>query len=370
MPANPLKHDAVEIVVGGVAHQGWESYDIESDLMTPADAWSVTLAQTEIKLPANVKPGAPVLVRVGGQTVLSGAIDERSHKVSKGSHTLQMSGRDDAGVLLDCSAPIFTRQKLTIAEIVASVVRPLGIIKHNISAENLLLREKVSVEPGDTAWDVLKNAAEANGLWPWLEPDGTLTVGGPDYTAPVVARLVMRYDGVGNNIEDVTEKVSQAGLHSEITVLGQAHAVGSNDGKHNIKGGAKNPAVQGYRPKTITDHEAINTQIADAKAAKLLSDERVKGYDLALLVKGHRTPEGLLYKPGQRIEVLCEPLGIDGVYFLMARRFSGNRGKGQVTHLTLREDGVWALYAHPKTRKHRRGKNALPLKSLTVGGAP
>lgn len=360
MPSNQQERDAVEVLIGGLAHRGWERYDIESDLITPADAWSVTLAQTEIKLPTNVKPGAAVLVRVGGQTVMSGQLDERTHAVKKSGHTLAMSGRDAAGVLLDCSAPVFSGQKLSLGDIVAKVVRPLGLTKFNISAETLLLREKVSVEPGDTAWDVLKNAAEANGLWAWLEPDGTLTVGGPDYTTPAVDTLVMRYDGKGNNIEEASEKVSQAGLHSQITVLGQAHAVGANDGKHNLKGGATNPAVQGYRPKIVIDHEAINTQIANAKAAKLLSDERVKGYELTLLVKGHRTAAGVLWAPGQRVAVVCEPLGIDGVYFLMARRLSGGEGTGQVTHLTLREDGVWALYAHPHARKHRRGKNSLP----------
>lgn len=354
------EQDMIEVVVGGTAHSAWERYDIDSDLMTPADAWSVTLAQTEIKLPPSVKAGAPVTIRLGGKTVLSGVIDERNHSVKPSGHTLTLSGRDDAGVLLDCSAPIFTAQKLTLADIVAKVVRPLGLIKFNISAETLLLREKVNVEPGDTAWDVLRHAAEANGLWPWLEPDGTLTVGGPDYTTPVVGTLAMRYDGRGNNIEEATEKTSQAGRHSQITVLGQAHAVGGNDGKHNLKGLAKDSGVAAFRPKIVVDHEAINTQIANAKAAKLQSDERVKAYELTLLVKGHRSPNGKLWAPGQRVAVVCEPLGIDGVYFLMSRRFSADRSHGQVTHLGLREDGVWALYAHPHARKHRRGKNAMP----------
>ena len=28
--------------------------------------------------------------------------------------------------------------------------------------------------------------------------------------------------------------------------------------------------------------------------------------------------------------------------------------------LTMKEDGVWTLDAHPSKRKHRRGKNSLP----------
>lgn len=51
---------------------------------------------------------------------------------------------------------------------------------------------------------------------------------------------------------------------------------------------------------------------------------------------------------------------MNGVYFVMQRRFTGDKHAGQLTQLGLREDGVWALYAHPSQRKHRRGKNSLP----------
>lgn len=358
MPTDQAAVDAVEVVLGGQAHRGWERYDIDSDLMTPADAWHVELAQTEIKLPPSVEIGAGVQVRVGGQTVLSGLLDDREHGVTKNGHSLMLSGRDAAGVLIDCSAPIFSAQKLDLEQIVAKVVRPLSIRKIRISAEKLLTREKVNVEPGDTAWDALKHAAEANGLWPWVDPDGTLVVGGPDYTTPVVDTLVMRLDGRGNNIEQVAEKRSQVPRYSDMTVLGQAYAVGLNDGRNNIKATVKDTGLKTYRPKVVVDHECISNAIASARGQKLLSDARIKGYELKLVVKGHRTAGGVLWTPGQRVAVQCEPLGLDGVYFIMARRLSGDRANGQQTHLSLREDGVWVLYAHPHARKHRRGKNS------------
>ncbi|MFX8035950.1 hypothetical protein ABTK80_20075, partial [Acinetobacter baumannii] len=93
-----------------------------------------------------------------------------------------------------CSAPVFTSQNLTLDQVVAKIVMPLGVTKIRIDADNALRREKVSVEPGDTAWDALAHAAEANGLWPWFEPDGTLVVGGPDYNAAPVATLVHELD--------------------------------------------------------------------------------------------------------------------------------------------------------------------------------
>lgn len=361
----------VEVLFGSQAHRGWTRYDIESDLLTPADAWHMEMSKTEIKLPPTVAIGAQLQVRVGGETVLSGVLDDKVHKIQKSGHTLALTGRDAAGVLLDCSAPVFTGLKMTLEQIITKVVKPLGISKFNISAENLLMREKVSVEPGDTAWDVLKHAAEANGLWPWFEPDGTLVVGGPDYTTPLVDRLVMRYDGKGNNIENAEDHRSLVPRYSELTVLGQAHAIGGNDGRHNIAATVKDTGVTGYRPKIVVDHEAVSKAIASARGEKLLADARMKGYELKLQVKGHRNATGKLWTPGQRVAVVCEPLDIDGVYFLMGRRLSGDKRSGQMTDLSLREDGVWALYAHPHARKHRRGKNSAPgrIIDLTKGAA-
>ncbi|RAP64300.1 hypothetical protein WKI72_12895 [Candidatus Erwinia dacicola] len=50
--------------------------------------------------------------------------------------------------------------------------------------------KKVSPEPGDSAWDALKRVAEMSGLWPWMAPDGTLIIGGPDYSATPVDTLI------------------------------------------------------------------------------------------------------------------------------------------------------------------------------------
>lgn len=367
--------DDVEVRVGGVAHKGWTHYEIDSDLLTPADAWHVRLAQPVIDLPPSVVPGAAVEVRLNRDMVLSGKLDERVLTVAAGQHELTLSGRDGAGVLLDCSSPIMTIRQLTLDQVVASLVRPLGVTRIRMEADTKLVREKVNIEPGDSAWDSLRRAAEANGLWPWFEPDGTLVVGGPRYDRAPVATLTLRADGKGNNVLSLAERRSIVERYSEVTVYGQSHASGSGagerDGRNNIKATVKDDGVLGYRPKLVVDHEAISADIARARARKLISDARVKSYTLTALLRGHRTDEGMLWTPGQRVVVKSEPHGLDGTYFVMARRFTGDKAVGQRTQLTLKEDGVWVLDAHPSNRRHRRGKNSLPGKiiDLTTGAA-
>ncbi|AXE33125.1 phage baseplate assembly protein [Chromobacterium phragmitis] len=354
----PTPDNAVNLMIGGHVHRNWSSYEIDSDLLIPADAWSVSLGLADGKIPAMVAPGVEVLVRIGNDTVLSGRIDDIDDHIHKEGHTLTLRGRDGAAVLVDCSAPIFTAKMATLAEVVASVVRPLGVRKIRIDADRAGTAEKVNVEPGDTAWDTLVHAAEANGLWPWFEPDGTLVIGGPDYSAPPVASLVMRRNGKGNNMLSLKRSRSMAERYSDITVLGQSHGTSVESGKHAIKSTVRDSAMSIYRPKVKVDHDAESAESARARARKILSDGRLKGLTLVAEVAGHRTSGGQLWQPGQRIHVICEPLGIDAVFFLMARTIQGGRATGTITRLTLKEDKVWALDAHPHKRKHRRGKNA------------
>ena len=370
------EHDQVELQIGGRVHAGWTRYEIDSSLLIAADAWQLTLASTELEVPAEVAPGAAVQLRVGGEVVLDGRLDELEHGVSKQGHELQLAGRDGAAVLIDCSAPVFVQQQLTLDQVVTKIVRPLGVTRIRIAAEKKLVRERVNTEPGDSAWDMLRRAAEANGLWPWFEPDGTLVVGGPDYKAAPVATLRLTRETRGSNVLSLIERRSIAERYSEVTVLGQAHAVGATAGRHNVRAVVKDTGVAVYRPRIVVDHEAQTSEIAKARAEKLISDARVRGYELQATVAGHRTggfeAGGALWAAGQRVHVISEPHRLDGVYFVMARRFSSDRARGQITQLSMREDGVWALYAHPSTRKHRRGKNALPGKIVdaTVGAQP
>lgn len=365
--------DAVELIVAGRAHAGWQHYDIDSSLLLAADAWNVSLSAIELDVPAALKPGAAVQVRVGGETVLAGLIDDVDHQVGRGEHRLQMTGRDSAGVLVDCCAPIFTQQQMTLQQIIDKVVkRLLPNVRYSVDAERQLQRDRVVTEPGDTAWDMLRRAAEANGLWPWFEPDGSLVVGGPRYDTEPVGTLKLRRDGRGNNVLALAEKRSQAERYSEITVLGQRGAIGEHSGRHNVKRTVVDGSVESYRPKIVCDFEATNEEIAAARGSKLISDGLLRSYELRATVAGHRAPNGQLWAAGQRVRVVSEPHGLDGIYFLISRRISGDRARGQITELVLKPDGAWALYAHPSKRKHRRGKNSVPMQimDVTTGAAP
>lgn len=393
--------DKVSLIVDGKVHSAWSRYQIDSDFLVPADAWSVTLGLPDGAFPAVIKRGAPVQVRIGSDVVMSGRIDAVQRRVSRQQVSLSVTGRDGSAVLVDCASPVFTSRQLSLEEVIAQVVRPLGIRNIRLLAESSIQADKVSVEPGERAWDTLSRAASARGLWPWFEPDGTLVIGGPDYTSEPVATLVLNRDGKGNNIIDLTDRASINGSFSELTVLAQGHAQGSKSAKHgteiidvsNSDGAAPDPApladepddsaaiddddifmstgapetgqhglrsvvrdttVPYYRPQIMVVGDADNQQQADFRARKAMADARLNGYDLTAVVQGHRMSNGKLWQPGQRIRVVSDVLGIDDIYFLMGREFTGGRPDGRTTTLRLKEDGIWIPDAYPKKRKTRK----------------
>lgn len=346
----PTQDNTITLLINGKTHGQWTDYDIVSDLLTPADDFSVTLGRPVDSLPDAVQVGDKVQVRVGGDTVLSGRIDRVQTATEKGGKTLTIQGRDDAGVLLDCSAPLFNAQEIDLNQIIDKIVKPLGLSKIRIDAAKTDKKHKVQIEPGMRAWDALAQYAEANGLWPWMEPDGSLVVGGPDYTAAPVAELVLRTNGQNNNIKRLEISRDMSARYSEVTVLGQSHT-----GKHNIKATAKDEAVKLHRPLIVVEPDVDSAAEAQRKAKKRLADSRLDGLTITATVQGHRTDDGTLWQPGQRINVLSEPDGIDAVYFLMARTFRGGRGQPTETVLTLKEDGAWVLDAAPPKKQAKNG---------------
>lgn len=374
MPAGDARQ-AVTLMVGGREHRDWTSYEVDSDLMTPADAWRVTLGIPADAVPATVRPWEPVQLAVGGEVVLSGRIDRVERTIRKGELSLAISGRDGAAVLVDCSAPIFTSRQVSVAEAVAHIVRPLGIAQVRVApgaghaTRHTAGHEKVAIEPGMTAWDALQQVAEANGMWPWFTPDGTLVVGGPDYTAPPVGGLVLRMDGTQNNVLALSVRDGVEERFSEVTVLGQSHGTEEAEGANALRAIARDTTAQWHRPRVVVEAECDTADMARRRARKLLADGRLAAFEMRATVRGHRasgpTGDGVLWQPGQRVRVLSEPHGIDGVFFLTRRTFMGGRDRGQVTELTLKEDGVWLPdVGKRRKRKKQDGETAMEVVDL------
>jgi prophage tail gpP-like protein len=352
---------SIRLSIGGLSHDTWDGWSVESSLLTPADSFELELFTTKtLLLPKVLEEGAPCSLTIDGDRVLTGQVDEFEHDVSRQGIFVRIDGRDLAASLVDCSAPFVSMREASLSQIIDQVVKPLGITRVEIRAANPKTRRVVQIEPGQSAWEALLQVATANGLWPWIEPDGTLVVGGPDYTTEPVSTLIMREDGVGNNTQRLGVRRSIANRYSEITVLGQHGQYDPDEldtKRSHLRSTVQDQALARrgiFRPKVVIDSSSESQDMATTRARKLLSDSRLEGFEIRGIVKGHRAGNGKVWTPGQRVIVRSEPHALDDTFFLMSRTLRLSRGEGAFTELRLREDKMWVLDGNPI--KKRKGK--------------
>lgn len=361
----PTPSESIRLSVGGVSNELWTGWSVDSDLLVASDAFELELhTGTAVTLPPEVAEGATCQLQLGDDTVLTGRLDEVEHEVARGTHTVRITGRDLAGFLVDCSTPFVSMRDASLQQIIDEVAKPLGISRVRLDAKGAAVRRRVQIQPGQSAWEVLQQVAEASGLWPWVEPDGTLVVAGPDYAAAPVGRLQLQVEGQANNIERLSLRRSIAQRYSEITVLGQHGAFDAEDwgsDRTSLKAKAQDEALARrgiFRPRVVVAGDCDSHNLATSRAKKLLADSLMEGFELRAVVPGWRASGGAVWAPGQRVEVVSDPHGLDGVYFLMARTLRLTRQHGAITELRLREDKAWILGEGSRKTNARRKKRA------------
>lgn len=102
----PRRHN-VSVLIGGQRIDRWTSYDIETNMLSLCDDFSLELAPADAELFAICKLDSQVQVFIDNVRILSGFIGERSYtKTREGGGVLRISGRDRSGRLVDESMPI------------------------------------------------------------------------------------------------------------------------------------------------------------------------------------------------------------------------------------------------------------------------
>lgn len=356
--SNPYDNQ-IALRIGGMEHRAWQSYDIDSDFLIPADGFDFELgvSQAQGGIPDYTQQSCQVLVN--GETVLTGIIGNQRHDKAKGSRSLRLTGRDLACLLVDCAAPQLNVKGMTLLDAAKKIAAPWSayIKRVVLRAENNPTLAKIDIEPGESAWQALTHLANSVGLHPWMEADGTLAVGGADYGGEPVATLCWSRNDARRNVESVLIERDSDNRFSEVTFLAQSHGKSGNGAKHDLKWVWRDGSMALHKPQTVVVADADNLDSLKRQAKKQLSDWKLEGFTLTITVGDHKTEGGVLWQAGQRVHYIDDEEGIDAIFFIMGRRLMLSRMGGTQTELRLKEDGVWTPDAYPvKSQRARRRK--------------
>ena len=198
-----LSH-VTRVVVNGAVIDGWTGYHVESSLLTPTDPFSLR-RPFDAQAWNLLRRDSDVTIEIDGTAILRGFIDKR-YKDSKAG-TMEISGRDRAGRLVDESAPRINYTGMTILAALNELVSPWFSQVALSGARDRLLRrgrgKRLSggaepvvdiklrvprrgvVHPGMSRWQVIQEIARRSGALAYSSADGReIILGRPNQTQP------------------------------------------------------------------------------------------------------------------------------------------------------------------------------------------
>jgi prophage tail gpP-like protein len=365
--------DKVQLVIKGDAFVDWLQTDIDSDIFTAADAFTVQAPVPSKADRARIREGSFLDVYVGDARQLSGVIDDIDYSGDRKLDRLSIVGRDKGALLLDSEAKPLVAQNNTLATLAERLVEPHGIkvITSNEANRALVVGKKdrrrkarkdiddkraaASIKrkydeilPGYRIAQILDDYTHKAGLLWWITARGELFIGKPNYTQQPRFSFVAYAPGsalaAGNNVEAWGVRRSMRERYSHVEIAGQGF--GPN-GKIQAKG-AKFTAVatdpdlirRGIeRRQRIIDSDVQDEAQARARALYEMARHRLNALAIKLTVPEFRQG-GALYATDTMAHVKIEAADIDGAYYIAQRRFTETRGRRRC-QLTLIEPGVF-----------------------------
>ena len=320
----------ITVLYGGQAWSNWMAYRIEQDLQRPAAAFSLEVRPPSSS-PTPVTPGSVVEVQVLGQTVLWGRVDEVVRRWSADGLSLELSGRDAGGLLVDASAdPGWVWKDTNLSLIASQVATYVGMVETPEVEVDVPVTAKV--EPGESCWDLVDRLVRAQGMRAWVAENGHLVVSQFLTSGPASAELRLRRSGSTNNIHELEVRRSSADGASEVTVLAQA----DDDTNHARFRGTWTDLEYPYsKPRVVVDDTVRSQDEADARAGELGAEGRASRFEANATIKGHVVTGTTPWACNTLVQLEVEAEAISGLYLVAARTFIRDTQGGARTELRL-----------------------------------
>jgi len=337
---------SVTILIDGQEFTGWTSYEVETSLLIPSDAFSLQVGKVSLALLKQLKPGKTVVVKLDNELVLTGQIDELQASQDAQATRLTVQGRDRMAALVDCSAdPAWDWRSISLMQAAQKALNYLEIaapVKGSTVANKV--RQRMTVEPGESVWTFLERHGRQAGQLLWWSADGILQVGTPESTEAVYE---LRLDATDlTNVLSSNVRVSLSERFSSYRVIGQS---GDFSASHKPGATVKDPEITAKRPLILVDSEATTLEACQLRATYERERRRAEGLTLEYVIVGHQV-NGTLVRIGQTVDLYDALLGISGAYLVSQARYTGSSEDGHKTRIILRKHEA-LLAPVPATRK-------------------
>ncbi|MBI5234729.1 MAG: hypothetical protein HY886_00560 [Deltaproteobacteria bacterium] len=347
--------DSVALVIGDRSYSNFISYEVDSNVLIPADAFSCRISRTD----AGIKAGERFALVVNNGLEMTGVIDKVKSSYTKGSGETTIEGRDLMGLMVDSSVEEYkTVAAVTLKDLAKRLLKSIPYLDKSavvyasekadtgVKAKKLAKAESTGFdaamnqsqfEPGITVFEALSDYSQRHGLIMWMAPDGALVFGelkGKDAPPEFSFYTYKGSERARNNVisADLTDDLSKR--YSRVTVVGQVQ--GTDQMKAGDQTIIKTAPDKGFpfRKPLVMQTQVVNEKGAEHQAGWELKKRAVEGWRLEIVVAGH-SQAGANYKANSVCHIKDEALELDGTYLILGRKFTLDRNDGPRTHLTI-----------------------------------
>jgi prophage tail gpP-like protein len=319
--------DDVTGIIEGVAYAGWQAARITRGVERLPSDFELTLTDVYASDPdaLQISAGDTCVVKIGGDTVLTGYVDVVQIELNTKSHELHVFGRSKCADLVDCSAEWPGGQIVgsSVLEIARKLAKPFGI-EADAEDDPGAPVPQFNLMRGESPVDIIERLCRIRELLVYDDVDGNLLFAKGSMQA---AASGFRE---GINVETATagfsmhERFSVYRCYSQPVALFQDVGPGSD-----LVATRPDQQVRRYRPKVmIAETGGVEWEnVAKARTSWESARRYGRSFTVRLTTDSWRDKAGLLYEPNTLVALDLPTLKI------VDQRWS-------ISEVTYRRDGT------------------------------
>ncbi len=344
--------DQLEVTVtrggeAGKVFSGWERIAVTRNLNAAAGSFELTVSD---RLPWPIRPSDRVEIRLGGELVMTGAVDALQAESGAQQHRVQVSGRDLTAVLIDSSAMNDPGEwfGMPLERLAEEIANPFGveIVDELGGVDRPLVFDHFKLQPSESAWNAIERACRVRGVLAHADEKGRLVLvrAGAAGAADTELREGTSDDPVtglrpGNLIRTVI-RYTHADRFNLYVVRGQGQ--GSDDGWGEdialMEGRAFDPEIPAGRQLLVLAEGAVTFQDAQDRAQWEATQRASKGSTVTSTVAGWKQTAGQfanLWRVNLRLAIKVASLQLNSELLVEQVAFSRSQREGSLTVLRL-----------------------------------
>lgn len=335
------RDSGLALIVGGTAHAGWKRVRVQRSMAACASSFEVEYSQQADSAgrPRLIQGGQACELRIHGEPVITGYVDQVQARLSAKTFELAVGGRDKTADLVDCAAQGGSGQwrGLRVETIAEQLAQPFGV-NVRVEADTGKPLASFALQAGESAFEAMERAARMRGLLLTTNGRGDLVIAraGQDRVSGVLA--------VGVNVLAMRAQEDLRDRYSAYTVLGQSPGSDDWNGRAaaQVRAQAADPDVKRYRPLVVVN---AAPDVAGSLAERALweaSTRAARSFELEVTVRGWMHADGL-WVPNRLVSVRAPMLGVPEQDLLVAQvEYSLDDG-GEVCRLGLTGPGAYTV---------------------------